>query len=1013
MLLRPILQTVRQPVLRRPSDPAPMMFGTPAAPSMALGMLLGMNLGFVTDYSGMVPFSNLCLQGRAWERLSGTGAWTNGYGLLNAAVPTDEFRMIVNNTGEALTSGTYTLLNPEGLDVGVGTYNGPGWLPYSTATQRTFTYDPASGANICLFVKGSVTQSVGNVAIIIPNCLSSYQGGDIWNPAYISFLQGLHLRTLRFMDWGCASQNWEAQWSHRTPANAISFFNPYANSNVVPYERMIELANRLGADPWICVPGRADDNYVTQLATLVSSQLNPSRKLWLEYSNETWNYGAPWHMTWSWLQYPNHTKRLATAIQDGSNSFTLASHDLVDGDAVATWTGSQSLENNVGFGVGAYAWMFTYGSTSYVKRLTTDTFALYAEPEFVNIIPFNSRMIDILFVKVSETATVPVNTAHGQRTLAIWDLVDAVLGAGRVTHLMPSQAAASNVTADRLAPTGVRERTDYVAIAPYFAAVWWGAAVDIASGQLTPKFWRSSGTGTVTCGVYAQGSIPTMQEIIGGAGAGFVEKTSFTATAPGWIEYVTGPAITGLTDGVTYDVFFAVPDSTGGSWELAGSATVSASPSTVSIMEDHAQFQARELVGIIETATGVQAHQVASGGLPVVCYEGGSHYDGNVPAEILTWLFNYQNTQFHGDAISYYLHQLANNGAKEFTYYADLYNGSRFKIAEFVTDIADPRYVAYAAANGAVTVGDNIAIENVTASNVLVEPSFPYAVTAFPNATLTYSIYSGDRAGRYSIVGNVLRMVNANGVAWDDPEGQSIVILAKDTTGKRVGTFSVTFNLGQAWFESDANFAWDAFYNTTDTGVMVPRTSRAGNVLTRTAGVEATITPGWWDINGLYEGSVQISAPQFHTSPFMFAATMDRDNFAGSSFANLIKIGNNPEIRICHDGAYGSNSVGFYAAGTVGALELYLQAETPWTNGPKVIWLFYDPATRTFTYGLNQTTVGASAPINPRTDNTGPYTWVYDTGIKLGAMQTVIRTGMTVADAKAVVQKMQTLHSIS
>jgi hypothetical protein len=52
---------------------------------------------------------------------------------------------------------------------------------------------------------------------------------------------------------------------------------------------MIELANRVGADPWFCVPHRADDQYVTELAKLIKARLDPKRRAFIEYSNELWN----------------------------------------------------------------------------------------------------------------------------------------------------------------------------------------------------------------------------------------------------------------------------------------------------------------------------------------------------------------------------------------------------------------------------------------------------------------------------------------------------------------------------------------------------------------------------------------------------------------------------------------------------------------------------------------------------------------------------------------------------
>jgi hypothetical protein len=62
---------------------------------------------------------------------------------------------------------------------------------------------------------------------------------------------------------------------------------------------MIDLCNRVGADPWITLPhltietyeANASDNYFVSLANLAKQLLDPARNIYLEYSNETWNGG--------------------------------------------------------------------------------------------------------------------------------------------------------------------------------------------------------------------------------------------------------------------------------------------------------------------------------------------------------------------------------------------------------------------------------------------------------------------------------------------------------------------------------------------------------------------------------------------------------------------------------------------------------------------------------------------------------------------------------------------------
>jgi hypothetical protein len=54
-------------------------------------------------------------------------------------------------------------------------------------------------------------------------------------------------------------------------------------------ELLCDLANRLQADAWFCLPHLADNDYVRQFAALVKLQLHPARRVYVEYSNEVWN----------------------------------------------------------------------------------------------------------------------------------------------------------------------------------------------------------------------------------------------------------------------------------------------------------------------------------------------------------------------------------------------------------------------------------------------------------------------------------------------------------------------------------------------------------------------------------------------------------------------------------------------------------------------------------------------------------------------------------------------------
>jgi hypothetical protein len=53
---------------------------------------------------------------------------------------------------------------------------------------------------------------------------------------------------------------------------------------------MIELCNTLGMDAWFTLPHRADDDYIRNFARMVKAQLNPEASVFVEHSNEVWNW---------------------------------------------------------------------------------------------------------------------------------------------------------------------------------------------------------------------------------------------------------------------------------------------------------------------------------------------------------------------------------------------------------------------------------------------------------------------------------------------------------------------------------------------------------------------------------------------------------------------------------------------------------------------------------------------------------------------------------------------------
>jgi len=104
------------------------------------------------------------------------------------------------------------------------------------------------------------------------------------------FLESLKpFGVLRFLDWQLTNQNKGGVWALRTQPTAMT----HGRREGVAIEHMVALANATGADPWFLMPYNADGDYVRHFAAYVHEHLDPRRTVYVEYSNEVWNYAFP------------------------------------------------------------------------------------------------------------------------------------------------------------------------------------------------------------------------------------------------------------------------------------------------------------------------------------------------------------------------------------------------------------------------------------------------------------------------------------------------------------------------------------------------------------------------------------------------------------------------------------------------------------------------------------------------------------------------------------------------
>lgn len=137
-----------------------------------------------------------------------------------------------------------------------------------------------------------------NFRLLMPGQESTYLNQP-FNPMYLQRLS--NFKAIRFMDWG-KTNNWGVDnfwenfdepsdtslvpWSGRSKMR----YYTWAHNKGVPYEMMCQLSNALKKDMWVCVPHNASDEYIREMAKLIQQNLDPELKVYVEYSNEIWNW---------------------------------------------------------------------------------------------------------------------------------------------------------------------------------------------------------------------------------------------------------------------------------------------------------------------------------------------------------------------------------------------------------------------------------------------------------------------------------------------------------------------------------------------------------------------------------------------------------------------------------------------------------------------------------------------------------------------------------------------------
>jgi hypothetical protein len=267
--------------------PAPVTTSgtTVAAVADPTAFKLGANLASINYWDGSRPFMNL-IYGSGWQ-MAGSGA-AEDVPLANLdangwvkSVPAGDrvMRMLSIPT----TTGDF-VCRYQGN--GQLTVTGPVSNVSYAAGETRFTYTSSYPAVTWAFLQYNVDPSnyIRNI-----DCREvSASTTSAFSPDMLNNLNGF--KVIRFIKWQPAVEaNTPVTWATRNKPGDGDYFR----NDGVPVEVMVDFANQASANAWFNIPWNADDDYITRFATYVRDNLAPDKQVYVETSNEVWNWVYP------------------------------------------------------------------------------------------------------------------------------------------------------------------------------------------------------------------------------------------------------------------------------------------------------------------------------------------------------------------------------------------------------------------------------------------------------------------------------------------------------------------------------------------------------------------------------------------------------------------------------------------------------------------------------------------------------------------------------------------------
>lgn len=242
---------------------------------------IGMNLAAVVDYTTEQPFVDVFKTASPWISQREGADWGQGgplaltpEGWIASLEPGQYAETILFSADRSYPAGEYLLL-----------YEGEGEFAFrfsnaavvnSEPGRLVVNVTPADNGIFLQIVTTNPENPIRNIRFLMPGT------EQLFNPIFLERLAPFS--PLRFMDWMATNHSSISTWEERPQVTDATYM-----LRGVPVEVMVTLANTLRADAWFNMPHQATDDYVRSFATYVRDHLDPALRVYIEYSNETWN----------------------------------------------------------------------------------------------------------------------------------------------------------------------------------------------------------------------------------------------------------------------------------------------------------------------------------------------------------------------------------------------------------------------------------------------------------------------------------------------------------------------------------------------------------------------------------------------------------------------------------------------------------------------------------------------------------------------------------------------------